>query len=220
MSLILPTERRLEGGNSSRDSLLNCLLEDYNRRRSPMPCLWMRQARSGILWMVKIRMQLKDTLTWCRVHRVMESVKNAAVGNTRLGNVRQMFLGHVSMNCPQRNKEKGKGKDSGKGKSSVVKGDWLKGKGKEKGKGKDKGKSKGKSYGKKGKLNEVNDTYDDDWWWYAASSDWDDSNWNEGYASQMSWADHEWHGSGWETWEATGNESQEQGQDGTPVVSG
>ena len=129
-------------------------------------------------------------------------------------------VGHVSMNCPQRNKEKGKGKDFGKGKSSVVKGDWLKGKGKEKGKGKDKGKSKGKNYGKKGKLNEVNESYDDDWWWYAASSDWDDSNWNEGYASQMSWAEHDWYGSGWETWEAAGNESQEQGQDATPVVSG
>ena len=129
-------------------------------------------------------------------------------------------VGHVSMNCPQRNKEKGKGKDFGKGKSSVVKGDWLKGKGKEKGKGKDKGKSKGKNYGKKGKLNEVNESYDDDWWWYAASSDWDDSNWNEGYASQMSWAEHDWYGSGLETWEAAGNESQEQGQDATPVVSG
>ena len=129
-------------------------------------------------------------------------------------------VGHVSMNCPQKNKEKGKGKDSGKGKSSVVKGDWLKGKGKEKGKGKDKGKSKGKNYGKKGKLNEVTDTYEDDWWWYTDSSSWCEPSWDEGYASQMSWADHEWYGSGWETWEATGNEAQGQGQDATPVVGG
>ena len=127
-------------------------------------------------------------------------------------------VGHVSMNCPQKNpKDKGKGKDSGKGKSSVVKGDWLKGKGKDKGKSKDKGKGKSKGYGKKGKLNEVSDATDEDWWWYSDSSGWDDS-WHDGYTSQVSWTDQEWYESGWGSWDASAGESQEQGHSATPVV--
>ena len=128
-------------------------------------------------------------------------------------------VGHVSMNCPQKtSKDKGKGKDFGKGKSSVVKGDWLKGKGKDKGKSKDKGKGRSKGYGKKGKLNEVNDAADEDWWWYNDSSGWDESAWHDGYTSQVSWTGQEWYESGWGSWDASASESQEQGQNATPVV--
>ena len=98
-------------------------------------------------------------------------------------------MGHVSMNCPTKvvssgsyGKADGKGKDKGKGKNTVMKGDWVKGKGKDKGKykGKDKskdkgkGKSKGKPFGKKGKMNEMVETSNEDLWWYG-----DDSYWNE-----------------------------------------
>ena len=94
-------------------------------------------------------------------------------------------MGHVSMNCPNKvvssgsfGKSDGKGKDKGKGKNHVMKGDWMKGKGKDKGKqkGKDKGKSKskGKPFGKKGKMNEMVETSNEDLWWYG-----DDSYWNE-----------------------------------------
>ena len=117
------------------------------------------------------------------------SVQECTTDMTKVKCYRCRQVGHVSMNCPNKVVSSGQygksgGKDKGKGKQTVMKGDWMKGKGKDKGKGKGKekgkdkskgGKSKGKSFGKKGKMNEmVGETSNEDLWWFG-----DDSYWND-----------------------------------------
>ena len=120
-------------------------------------------------------------------------------------------LGHVSRNCPERNR--GQPQDGQKG---VQKGSqWSKGK--RNPKGKDKGKNKGKGYGKKGKLNEISNEYDpSDWWWYEDDSWWSSSDWNVSQVHDTWFSDGGWYSG--ENWGVSWEETPEvKGMDATPA---
>ena len=120
-------------------------------------------------------------------------------------------LGHVSRNCPEKNR--GQPQDGQKG---VQKGSqWSKGK--HNPKGKDKGKNKGKGYAKKGKLNEISNEYDpSDWWWYEDDSWWSSSDWNVSQVHDTWFSDGGWYSG--ENWGVSWEETPEvKGMDATPA---
>ena len=121
-------------------------------------------------------------------------------------------LGHIGANC------------SAKGSPGVQQSDrWNKGKNKGGKKGKDnKGsKSKGKGFGKKGKLNEVNEEEFDpsDSWWYEDWEWYQDDGWNTWMTAQVY---DSWNGSDWQ-WqeEQSWKEPEKQPEtEKSPTVSG
>ena len=120
--------------------------------------------------------------------------------------------GHVSANCTVKSSNTLKGVE--KGKRGVNKGDWSKGKGKSKGKGNLKG------FGKKGKMNTMQESQDwSDWsemtgedlWWYGDWSGWEQQSWwDVAQVSQDGWRSDE----AWQVSASPRNESEVQGKDG------